>query len=109
MTKPAVIYSVRLELLDARRRPALLRYLRMQHVPDVLAQPGFASAELRAIEDGTTLVVEYRVRSPKDLKRYFNSAAPTLRADFASRFGAEVVRVSREIARPIAATSRAPR
>jgi hypothetical protein len=109
MTKPAVIYSVRLEVLDVRRRRALLRYLRTQHIPDLLAQRGFISAELRALDDSTTLLVEYRVRTLKDLKRYFKSAAPALRADFASRFGPETVRLSREIARPLAATFPAPR
>lgn len=101
-----MVYAIRIELVDPGARRALLGYLRRLHVPDLLRQRGFRSAELRALDDGA-LAIEYRVASLRDLKFYFNSSAPALRADFQARFG-DRVRLSRSIARPIARLVPAP-
>ncbi len=46
-----IVYSVRIAITRPARRAALLRYLRTRHVPDLLAQPGFLSAELRWVNE----------------------------------------------------------
>jgi hypothetical protein len=104
-----IVYRVRIEITRPERRAALIRYLRRQHLPDLLAQPGFRQAELRAVEGEPTLIAEYRVASAQHLKRYLKSAAPALRADVQARFG-DAIALSREISRPLApASGRAPR
>ena len=94
-----VVYTVRITLSKPRRRAALVRYLVREHIPALRKQPGFLSARLGSSEG--TLIAEYRVRTMKDLKRYFTSAAPALRADFLSRFGDDVT-LTREIQRVLA-------
>jgi hypothetical protein len=95
-----VVYTVRMTLVRPRRRASLIRYLVRDHLPALRKQRGFLAARLGDC-DGV-LVAEYRVRTPQDLKRYFKSAAPALRADFLSRFGADVT-MTREIQRVVAA------
>jgi hypothetical protein len=83
-----------------RRRAALVRYLVRDHLPALRRQPGFLSARLGDC-DGV-LIAEYRVRSLRDLKRYFTCAAPTLRAEFLSRYGKDV-KMMRQVQRVVAA------
>jgi hypothetical protein len=84
-----ILYSVTIKLVAPKRKKAILDYLRDDHIPALVRQPGFIGAELRQLERDV-LVVDYRVLAPADLKRYLKYSAAGLRADFQARHGGEV-------------------
>jgi len=86
----AVIYEVDLEVDQSIE--ADYRHWLKAHVAEILALPGFTSAEIfERIEppapDGRfALVVQYRLRDPAALEHYLAVHAPRLRADGLQRF-----------------------
>lgn len=69
------------------------RYMREQHIPDVLASGCFAGARLvKAGENRYSIM--YEVADRATLDRYMETHAPELRADFARHFptGVELAR-----------------
>ena len=69
------------------------RYMREDHIPDVLASKRFVSASLLRAAEGRYRVV-YEVADEATLQDYLDNHAPALRAHFAARFpvGIELAR-----------------
>lgn len=61
------------------------RYMREQHIPDVLATGCFSRASLARASGGRYLI-RYHLASRADLDRYLAQAAPALRAEFTARY-----------------------
>ena len=61
------------------------RYMREQHIPDVLATGCFSRASLARASGGRYLI-RYHLASRADLERYLAQVAPALRAEFAARY-----------------------
>ncbi len=86
-----VIYEVNLAI-DADVADAYAAWL-APHIDEVLAVPGFGSAEWWAVEaDGedrqrVRWCVQYRVESREALQDYFDEHAERLRGDGLARFG----------------------
>jgi hypothetical protein len=87
-----VVYEVNLEV-DAAVAEAYAAWL-APHVGEVLAVPGFVSAEWWAVEDddrqpggAVRWCVQYRVESRAALQTYFDEHADRLRGDGLDRFG----------------------
>ena len=83
-----VIYEVNLAV-DRDVAPAYAAWLG-PHIDEVLAVPGFVSAEWWAVEDDAPSVrwcVQYRVESRAALAAYFVDHAARLRGDGLDRFG----------------------
>ena len=76
------------------------------HVPQLLALPGFVSAEvfevLEPVAAGRAgLCVQYRLRDAAALEAYLRKHAPHIRAEGLARFG-ERVRANRRVLRAVA-------
>ena len=86
-----ILYEVNLEI-DAAIAADYRRWLR-EHMREILALPGFVSAELlEPIEPAPdtarpALCVQYRLRDDAALAAYLREHAPRLRADGEARFG----------------------
>ncbi|MDO5504866.1 MAG: DUF4286 family protein [Pseudoxanthomonas suwonensis] len=85
-----LIYEVNL-LVDATVAVAYRAWLR-EHVAQMLALPGFVSAEVfdvrePAAADGVCLCVQYRLRDAQALQDYLRDHAAAMRADGLVRFG----------------------
>lgn len=101
-----VVYEVNLEIRPSRR-DEFDDWLR-EHVHDVLAQPGFVEAEIRADEetgpDGTVRrTVCYWLENRPALENYLAGPAEALRADGVRRFGDDLRawrRIGQVIGRP---------
>ncbi len=104
-------YEVNLEV-DAELADAFAGWLD-GHVREMLALPGFLSAELFEVEDPPagrrSFSVRYRLVDREALERYLGEHAPRMRGDGARRFGGRFT-ASRRIlaARTVSATARAP-
>lgn len=61
------------------------RFMREQHIPDVLATGAFDMAGFTFSDDGY-YQVRFRARSREALENYLNEHAPRLRKDFLGRF-----------------------
>ena len=61
------------------------RYMREQHIPDVLATGWFTRASLIRAQGGRYRI-SYHAESTADLDGYLAQSAPALRADFAARY-----------------------
>lgn len=73
-----------------------------RHVLEMLALPGFQSAEISSLEgsgDWPAWCVHYRLTDRAALERYFAEHAARLRADGVQRFG-DRFRAQRRILRP---------
>jgi hypothetical protein len=71
------------------------RYMRGEHIRDVLATGYFTGAAFFRTSENR-YCIRYDARSEEDLDRYLASDAPRLRADFLAHFP-DGVEVSREI------------
>jgi hypothetical protein len=79
-----IIYEVT-AIIEARLAEVYERFMRRQHIPDVLATDCFQQAELSGATPGRYRI-RYEVSTAEDLERYLATHAPRLREDFASRF-----------------------
>jgi uncharacterized protein DUF4286 len=61
------------------------RYMREEHIPDVLATGCFTRASLARASGGRYLI-RYQLAAPADLERYLTQVAPALRAEFAAHY-----------------------
>ena len=105
-----VVYEVNL-VVDAAIAEAFRAWL-PGHVAELLALPGFESAEIFAIEEpvpaaGTAgLCVQYRLRDRAALDAYLCDQAGPMRAAAVARFG-DRFRASRRVLAGVAAPARA--
>lgn len=105
-----LVYEVNL-VVEAGIADAFAEWL-PGHVAELLALPGFVSAELFRIEEPAApsgevaLSVRYRLRDRVALEAYLNDHAARLRADGVARFGGRF-RAERRVLSPVDATSRA--
>jgi hypothetical protein len=69
------------------------RYMRDQHIPDVLGTGAFRSASF-SVSEGGGYQIRYEAKGPDDLDRYIDESAPLLRKDVQDRFptGLELTR-----------------
>jgi hypothetical protein len=89
-----IIYEVT-AVVEARLAEAYERYMRRQHIPDVLASGCFQGAELSGATPGRYRI-RYEASTEEDLERYLATHAPRLREDSASHFPEGVV-LAREV------------
>jgi len=89
-----IMYEVT-AIVDARVAEAYERYLRQEHIPDVLASGCFRSADLSSATPDRYRM-RYEALTEEDLERYLASHAPGLRRHAGSRFP-EGVALSREV------------
>lgn len=75
--------------------PEYERYMREQHIPDVLATGSFVRASIVKAGENRYRIL-YEVAEEATLQRYLDEHAPALRADFARHFPTGV-ELSREI------------
>lgn len=106
----SVLYSIKIEI-DPADECVWDEWNTRQHIPDVLAQPGFLRATKYKIEaaagEWSQYLVLYEVESRAALDAYLSGEAVNrLRADHFERFGAST-RLSRMILTPIATVEKA--
>jgi hypothetical protein len=89
-----IMYEVT-AIVEARVAEAYERYLRQEHIPDVLGSGCFRSADLSSAAPGRYRM-RYEASTDEDLERYLATHAPGLREHAASRFP-EGVALSREV------------
>jgi hypothetical protein len=89
-----VIYEVS-AIVSLGLVPEYERYMREQHVPDVLAAGCFIGAAIVKAGENRYRIL-YEVADEATLRRYLDEHAPALRADFARHFPTGV-ELSREI------------
>jgi hypothetical protein len=89
-----IIYEVT-AVVEARLAETYERYMREQHIPDVLASGCFQSADLASAGPGRYRM-RYEASTDDDLERYLATHAARLRQDAASHFP-EGVALSREV------------
>jgi hypothetical protein len=82
-------------VVEARLADAYERYMRQQHIPDVLATGCFQAADFTSAEAGRYRM-RYEASTGEDLERYLATHAVRLREDATSRFP-EGVALSREV------------
>lgn len=98
-----VVYEVNLEF-DVAIAAAYRAWL-ATHVREILALPGFVSAQVHEVVDPLPtagrngLSVRYVVRDAQALEDYLREHAPRMRADGLERFGEEGVRIRRRVLR----------
>lgn len=86
-----IVYEVNLDI--AADAFAAFREWLQAHVREMLALPGFVSAEILECREPApasgrrSLCVAYRLARASDLERYLREDAPRLRADGITRFG----------------------
>jgi hypothetical protein len=98
-----IVYEVDLELETAIA--AEYRAWLDAHVPQLLALPGFVSAEVFEVFEPVAagragLCVQYRLRDAAALENYLREHAPRMRAEGLARFG-ERFRASRRVLRAV--------
>jgi hypothetical protein len=89
-----IIYEVT-AIVEARLTEAYERYMRQQHIQDVLATGCFQSADFARNAPGHYRM-RYEASTDADLERYLATHAARLREDAASHFP-EGVALSREV------------
>jgi Domain of unknown function (DUF4286) len=89
-----IVYEVT-AIVEARLAKTYERYMRQQHIPDVMASGCFQSADLASATPGRYRI-RYEASTNEDLERYLAKHATRLREDFASHFP-EGVALSREV------------
>lgn len=105
----AVLYAVLAEV-DPKEESAWNDWHTRQHIPDLLAQPGFVRATKYKLDtsngDWSQYLVFYEVASREALDVYLHGEAVTrLRADHYARFG-HCTRLSRMILTPVASVNK---
>jgi antibiotic biosynthesis monooxygenase (ABM) superfamily enzyme len=97
-----IVYEVTLAV-ETGSSDSYLAWLR-EHVAQMLALPGFATAEIFAVVDddprSRRWCVQYRLRDAVDLDAYFAQHAARMRAEGLARFGDAVV-ATRRVLRPV--------
>lgn len=97
-----IVYEVNLDVEDAIAD--VYRAWLHAHVAEMLALPGFESAEIFAVADAPPgrlqFCVHYRLRDDDALQAYLRDHAPRMRADGLARFG-DRFRASRRILAPL--------
>ena len=89
-----IIYEVT-AVVEAHLTEAYGRYMRQEHIPDVLASGCFQSAEFASAAPGRYRM-RYEASTDENLERYLATHAARLREDATSRFPEGVV-LSREV------------
>lgn len=89
-----IVYEVT-AIVEARLAETYERYMRQQHIPDVMASGCFQSADFASATPGRYRI-RYEASTSEDLERYLATHAARLREDFASHFP-EGVALSREV------------
>ena len=89
-----IIYEVT-AVVEARLAETYERYMRQQHIQDVLATGCFQSAAFASDAPGRYRM-RYEASTDEDLERYLATHAPRLRQDAVSHFPEGVV-LSREV------------
>ena len=89
-----IVYEVT-AIVEARLAETYERYMRLQHIPDVMTSGCFQSADL-ASATPRRYRIRYEASTSEDLERYLATHAARLREDFASHFP-EGVALSREV------------
>ena len=89
-----IIYEVT-AVVEAHLTEAFGRYMRQEHIPDVLASGCFQSAEFASAAPGRYRM-RYEASTDENLERYLATHAARLREDATSRFPEGVV-LSREV------------
>ena len=103
MTLNMVVYEVNLEF-DVAIAAAYREWLEA-HMREMLALPGFRSAQVHEVVDPLPtagrlgLCVRYQFSDLAALETYQREHAPRLRADGLQRFGEEGVRIRRRVLR----------
>jgi len=82
-------------VVEARFAEAYERYMRQEHIPDVLASGCFQCSDFASAAPGRYRI-RYEASTKEDLERYLATHAPRLREDATSRFPEGVV-LSREV------------
>ena len=106
----SIIYVIKVEV-DPADEPVWTEWYVQQHVPDVLAQPGFIRAQTFKVDsppgEWSQYLTLYELDSRESLNAYLDGdAVVELRADHYERFGG-CTRLSRMFLTPIATTERA--
>ena len=94
MSQAPVSYEVTVRLPTEAEGERFSTWMRMTHIPAVMATSCFRSAELARLEPAA-FRTRYLAASAADLDRYLSVHAAGLRDDFAREFGA-TAKVSRE-------------
>lgn len=98
-----VVYEVNLEF-DVAIAAAYRAWL-TTHIQEILALPGFVSAQVHEVTDPLPtagrvgLSVRYLVRDAEALDDYLRDHAPRMRMEGLERFGDEGVRIRRRVLR----------
>jgi hypothetical protein len=95
MTQRAMIAYEVTAIVEAHLAEAYERYMRQQHIPDVLATGCFQSAEFASAAPGRYRM-RYEASTDEDLERYLSVHAARLREDATSHFPEGVI-LSREV------------
>jgi hypothetical protein len=94
------IYNVTVHI-ENNRREEWLRWMKEEHIPDVLATGKFSSARLFRVctedEKETTYAVQYTTTSKETLNAYYEQDAPRLRQEGINRFGAALAAFRTEL------------
>ncbi|MCS6805685.1 MAG: DUF4286 family protein [Acidobacteriota bacterium] len=89
-----VIYEIT-AIVSPALTQAFERYMREQHIPDVLAT-GYFTAACFASSTSGRYRVRYEATSQESLDRYLTECAPRLRADFVAHFP-DGIQLEREV------------
>lgn len=95
------IYNVTSNVSDAVHED-WIRWMRQEHIPQVLACGTFYEAKLTRVlveEElgGQTYSVQYRAKTREDLDRYYNQFAELLRQETLKKFGENVLAFRTEL------------
>jgi hypothetical protein len=95
MPTHAISYEVTVRTENAEVGQDFAAWMRLEHIPDVLATGLFRGAEFAQLDDHS-FRTRYLAATREDLDRYHAEHAPRLRDDFSRRFGSSAT-ASREI------------
>jgi hypothetical protein len=86
--------TVRADLIETYEK-----YMRLQHIPDLLATGYFAGAKMARAAGENRYRIQYEAHDEKALNEYLATDAARLRADFIEHFseGVEVARENWEV------------
>ncbi|MEM9053611.1 MAG: DUF4286 family protein [Bacteroidota bacterium] len=89
-----IIYNVTVNV-DYGSNDDWLKWMKEQHIPDVLATGLFFDAKLSKIhaeeQGGKSYSIQYLAKSMEDYERYQKEHAPRLQADHEKNFGGKYV------------------
>ncbi|MFM7309609.1 MAG: DUF4286 family protein [Flavobacteriales bacterium] len=88
-----VLYNVTCSV-DPEVHEEWLDWMMFKHIPDVMKTGFFIDNRICRIpeyeENGVTYAIQYTCKNRNELNRYFESEAPRLQQEHASRYGAKV-------------------